>query len=250
MMNESAVEIIAAGAAATPDRSGAIVSQRSPRRFYVSMSTAIFLAEFVGFWHSERARSGAGLTLSSMAVVHATLFSGWIVLFVAQAVLVSTGHTRTHRRLGIAGVLLAAVMIATAPFLAVDLARRGLPPGDPLASMLLILGDLFGFAVFAAVGIYYRLRPETHKRFMLLATTSLLPPGLSRWPIAINHPGPVIMLALTGFLAAAPLRDLLVRQRVHRVSLWGGVALLASVPVRIAVAQTDLWHHFARWLVK
>lgn len=248
-MNGSAVEIISAGTPVAPARNDSVVSRRSPRLFYVSIATAILLAEFVGFLHSERARSTAGFTLSPMAIVHATLFSGWVVLFLVQTVLVSTRHTRVHRTLGIAGVLLAAIMITTAPSLAVGLARRGLPPGDPPAFMLLILGDLFGFAAFAAAGIYHRRRPETHKRFMLLATMSLLPPGLSRWPIAIAHPGPVIMLALAGFLAAAPIRDLLARQRVHPVSLWGGVALLVSAPVRIAIAQTALWHHIARWLI-
>jgi hypothetical protein len=249
MMNGSAVEIIAARPLDAPDRQGSIVSRRSSRWFYVGMATAILVAELVGFWHSERAGRAAGYTLSPMAVLHATLFSGWVVLFLIQAGLVSIRHTRVHRRLGIAGVVLAAIMITTAPPLAVGLARRGLPPGDPLAFMLLIFGDLFGFAAFAAAGIYHRRRPETHKRFMLLATMSLLPPGLSRWPIAIGHPGPVIMLALAGVLAAAPLRDLLGRQRMHPVSLWGGVALLVSVPVRIAIAQTALWHHIARWLV-
>ena len=248
-MKGSALEIISVGAPVAPGRQISTVTRRSPRRFYVGVATAILVAEFVGFWHSERLRSAAGFTLSPMAVVHATLFSGWIVLFLVQAVLASTGHTRVHRRLGIAAVLLAAIMIITAPSLAVGLAKRGLPAGDPLVFMLLMLGDLFGFAAFAAAGIYYRRRPETHKRFMLLATMSLLPPGLSRWPIAVGHPGPVIMLALAGFLAAAPIHDLWVRRRVHPVSLWGGVALLVSVPARIAVAQTALWHHMARWLV-
>jgi hypothetical protein len=84
-------------------------------------------------------------------------------------------------------------MLLTAPPLAIDLARRGVASSDPLAFLFIMLMDLPLFAVFVGSGIYFRRRAETHKRFMLLATMSLLPPGISRWPIAIANPGPVIM---------------------------------------------------------
>jgi hypothetical protein len=51
------------------------------------------------------------------------------------------------------------------------------------------------------------------------------------------------------FLAAAPVHDLLQGQRVHPVSLWGGFALLASVPLRIVFSHTALWHQIGSWLI-
>lgn len=73
------------------------------------------------------------------------------------------------------------------------LAKRGLPAGDPLVFLLVILTDLFLFAVFVAAGICYRARGETHKCFMVVGTVSMLPPAISRWPIAASHPAPVVM---------------------------------------------------------
>jgi hypothetical protein len=184
-----------------------------------------------------------------MAIVHVTLFSGWIILFLVQTLLVATGNSRVHRRLGVAAAVLATIMVLTAPPLAVGLARRGQPPGDSIAFLFILIVTVVEFAVFAAAGIYYRRRAETHKRLMLLATTSLLPPGVSRWPIAIANPGPVITSALVVFLAATPLHDLWARRRVHPVSLWGGVALVALQPLSFAMAQSAIWHRIGHWLI-
>jgi hypothetical protein len=52
------------------------------------------------------------------------------------------------------------------------------------------------------------------------------------------------------FLAAAPISDVLARRRLSRVSLWGGLAVLVSLPLRFAVAQTAAWHTLANWLVR
>ncbi len=43
-------------------------------------------------------------------------------------------------------------------------------PSDPLAFLIIGLGDLLLFLVFFALGFYYRSKPEIHKRLMLLAT--------------------------------------------------------------------------------
>jgi hypothetical protein len=85
---------------------------------------------------------------------------------------------------------------------------------------------------------------------MLLAMTSLLPPGIGRWAIAERNPAPVVMVALIAFLAAPLVADRLFGRRISRVSLWGGIVLLASVPVRFAIGQTAMWHDVARWLTR
>lgn len=223
---------------------------RAGRWFHPGMAAAIVLAEAVGFSHSERARVAGHHALRPMVAFHIVLFGTWLVLFLAQTLLVATGRTRFHRRLGVVAATVAGFMVATAPPLAIDLARRGVASSDPLAFLFIMLVDLLMFAVFVGAGIHFRRRAEAHKRFMLLATTSLLPPGISRWPVAIAHPAPVLMAAMVAFVAAAPVRDLLARRRMHPVSLWGGVALLLTVPVRMAIAYSAPWHRLAEWLIQ
>lgn len=189
-------------------------------------------------------------SLAPRVVAHGILFSGWVVLFLVQAALAASGQTKLHRRLGVAAAGLAVIMVVTAPPMAIALARRGMPPGEPLVFLLVILTDLLLFGVFVGAGLFNRRQRETHKRFMVLAMVSMLPPGISRWPIAVQHPAPVIMGVMLVFLAAAPICDLLARRRLNRVSLWGGVAVLVSLPLRFAVAQTAVWHTIASWLIQ
>jgi hypothetical protein len=50
-------------------------------------------------------------------------------------------------------------------------------------------------------------------------------------------------------VAALPAHDLVVRRRIHPVSLWGGLAQMLSVPIRFALAQSHSWHALANWLI-
>jgi len=221
------------------------------RWFYVGMASAILVAEFAGFSRSYRERIAGGYVLSPAAGLHVVLFAGWIAIFCAQTSLIATRHVLAHRRLGVLAALWATTMVLTGPPLAVNLARRGFPTGtDPLVFLLVILVDLAVFGAFVLAGVLSRRHAETHKRFMLLAMTSLLPPGIGRWAIAERNPAPVVMVALIAFLAAPLVADRLSGRRINWVSLWGGIVLFASIPVRFAIGQTTMWHHFAQWLTR
>ena len=219
------------------------------RRFYVWMATAVVVAVALGFGRSIPRRLAGSGALSLPVLLHALLFLGWVLIFLVQVGLIARGRIRVHRRLGAMAAALGAAMLVTAPPLATAAAARGSLPGDPLAFLLVMMMDLVFFGFFVAAGVYSRRRAETHKRFMLLATLSLLPPAVSRWPIADVHPA-LVTVPMLVLLTAAPLDDLRRHCRPHPVSLWGGIAYLVSIPVRFAVAATPAWHHFARWLIR
>jgi hypothetical protein len=227
-----------------------VAAPRVARWFYVGMGVAMLGTIVAGFAPSFFLRPATMPSLAPRVIAHGTLFSSWIVLFVVQASLVAAGRTRLHRDLGVAAAGLAALMVVSGPPMALALAGRGQPAGDPLAFMLVILVDLMLFAAFVGAAIWKRRSGETHKRLMLLATISMLPPAISRWPIAVRNPAPVIMGVLLVLLAAAPACDLLTRRRVQRMSLWGGLVILASMPLRFAVAHSAWWHHVASALVR
>ena len=222
---------------------------RLPRLFGVAMALVALVVLVVGFAPSFRP-SADGMTLMRPVVMaHATLFSSWMVLFLVQTTLVATHRVQMHRTLGVLGACLAGVMVVSGPPMALGMARRGQPADDPLLFMLVIVTDVLLFGGFVAAGIYFRRRAETHRRLMLIAMIVMLPPAISRWPVAVRHPAPVVMGVMTLLLAAAPVWDLLSRRRPHPVSLWGGLGALASIPLRFAIGQTAWWHDVARWLV-
>jgi hypothetical protein len=233
--------------------------------FFVGMAIAAMMTVFIGFAPSYYLKSLTHITqyptgvpvspsLAPLVHIHATVFSAWILLFVAQSTLVAAGRTDIHRRFGVAGAVLAPVMIVLGFATAVRGARDGWNPGGPfpdsLGFMVVGFADIFVFSVFVAAGLYYRRRPEAHKRLMLLATLGgLMWPAITRMPYVAGRP--ILMFGLLGALVlASAVRDFLLRSRVHPVSLWGGLVILAVLPIRVAIGLTPAWHSFAVWLIR
>jgi hypothetical protein len=76
--------------------------------------------------------------------VHGLVFTSWLALFFAQVVLVAAHRTDVHRRLGVAGGALAALVAAVGVVTAVVRAKQGAaPPGfPPLAFLAIPLTDM------------------------------------------------------------------------------------------------------------
>jgi hypothetical protein len=237
-------------ATASPDSPADDAVGESPHALYLVLSLAALITILSGFAPSFFLRPWrAASPLAPAVVAHGIAFTSWVGLFLVQAMLVASGRASLHRRLGVTTAALAALMVASAVPLALSAAGRGAIPGDPLAFLLVMLVDLLAFGGFVSAAIHYRDRTEIHKRLMVLALASLLPPAVSRWPVAIRYPA-VIPGVLLLFVAAPPVCDLWTRRRPNAVSLWGGLSLLASVPLRFAIARTEPWHALAGWIIR
>lgn len=225
------------------------VEWRRDRLFFGGMALATAVTVFAGFAPSYFLR---GLSdqppLSPLIHIHGIVFTSWIVLFVVQASLVAAKRTDIHRRLGIAGVLVAILMLVVGFLAATSAAARGLtPPGGPppLVFLSIPLGDLVTFAVLFGAGMLRRRAPATHKRLMLLATIALLPPAIARLTLGA---GPLAFFGLTDlFVIAMLFYDRLSRGRFHPATLWGGLFLVLLQPLRLLFAETALWMAFATW---
>jgi hypothetical protein len=235
------------------------------RRFFALMALAALLTVFAGFapsyylqsvFHVTTAPNGRPLPeiLPPVVHVHAVIFSLWIVVFGVQAGLVATGHVATHRRLGVAAAFLIPTMVITAVLTAIRGGRDGWNPGGPYADalgfMLVGLADITVFSTLATAGVYFRRRPELHRRLMLYATLGgLMWPAITRtWFIAPRLPAMFALLASLLFIPV--VRDFWRRSPARWVSLSLAVAILATIPLRAAVARTETWHHVAAWLIR
>src|SRR5689334_21270876 len=90
----------------------AISSRQSEHRFYVVAALAAAVIVLVGFSRTYYLKEFFQTPpLLPIIHLHGALFSSWIVLFIAQTLLVSSHRTRLHMKLGIAGFLLACAML-------------------------------------------------------------------------------------------------------------------------------------------
>ncbi len=216
------------------------------------MATVIALVVFAGFSRTFFLKGLFGTRpLSLFFHIHGFVFSCWIILFIVQITLVATGRINVHRRLGIAGAILAVLMVVIGLMAAIDSARRGFTtPGGPppLVFFVIPVFDLVVFSTLVAAGLWLRRRSDSHKRLMLLATISILTPAIARLP-GIMAAGPLAFLGLTDlFVVACFVYDWIGRGRVHRAFLWGGLFIIVSQPVRFLIGGTAAWLAFARWL--
>ena len=83
---------------------------------------------------------------------------------------------------------------------------------------------------------------------MLLATIVILDAAIARLPGVLALGLPVAYGLQDLFLIACALYDVATRRRVHPATIWGGLAILVSEPLRLAVSQTQLWLAFGDWV--
>ena len=227
------------------------VRSRRTRRFYVAMAFAFALTVFAGFSRSYFLKLHYGTpALSVLLHIHGVVFSAWILLFAAQTTLVAARRTDLHRRLGVAGAVLAGALLVLGTTTAILRVRGGsapIPGVSGLAFLAIPMFDMVVFAILAGSGLALRRRLETHKRLMTLATIGLLSAPLARIPWVFRA-GPPGFFGLTDlFIVAMLVYDLATRRRVHPATAWGGLVLVASQPLRLMISGTAAWTAFAAW---
>jgi hypothetical protein len=221
----------------------------------LSIWVAIFIPVVVlaGFARTYYLKSVFGTpALPGLLVhLHGIVMTAWVLLFVAQVWLVAARRTRLHQSLGVLGAVLAALVILVGVATAISATARA-SSSAALQFLVVPLGDLLVFAILIGAALYFRRRIEIHKRLMLVAALSLLPAAISRIPLSfIATGGPLTFFGLTDLsLLACVVYDSVKHRRLHPAFVWGALLVIASHPLRLMLAGTDLWLRFATWLVK
>lgn len=223
----------------------------SDRLFYMGMSLAMALTVFAGFAPTFFLKLFSDSPpLSPLLHMHGLAFTSWYALFFTQTVLIANQRPDIHRKLGIAGGALAAVMVILGVAAAVHAIRSNhTPPGlDPRSFLVLPFFGISVFAILVSVGISFRRRQETHKRLMLLASIAMLDAAIARLPGVFAF-GPLAAFGIQDlFVITGIAYDFASRRRVHPAYLWGGLFILLAQPLRILVSSTPWWLAFGDWI--
>ncbi len=228
-----------------------VPGRRYDHVFFSTMALLMLATIFVGFARTYYLAGVFNAPLPSRIIhLHGAVFSCWILLLVTQASLVSAGRVHIHRRLGIAGVMLACLMVIVGVLAATDLLVRGTGPAgrDPKFFYIIPMTDMLIFATLVFFAFRARSNPPTHKRLILVATTALLIAAIARWPFAVVHRNPVMGALFSYiFLLMLAAYDLWSTRKVHRATLWAGAFLIFVQQIRIPIGKTAAWHAFASW---
>ena len=228
---------------------------RPDRALFVVGSVLVLVIVFAGFAPTFYLKGlFSAPPLSNLLLVHGLVMSTWVALLVVQIALAEFGRTDLHRRLGVAGVGVAVLVVVIGTAAALDAGRRGFSPAPqvtPLMFLAIPLVDLLVFSILVGTAVAKRRKSATHKRLMLLATVSMLTPAVARLPIdALKQVG---LSAFFGVTIACVLLvvaiDTVRHRRLHPAFGWGAALVIAAVPARINLAQSDAWVSIAGRLI-
>ncbi len=230
----------------------ALPGRRFDHFFFSAMAVMMLAAVFVGFAPTYYLAGLLRAPLPSATIhVHGAVFSCWILLLITQTSLVSAHRMDLHKRLGIAGFLLACLMVIVGAMAATDrLARASAPPNfDPYFFYIIPMTDMLIFATLIFFAFRARRDSPAHKRIIYVATVGLLIAAIARWPLAFVHRNAphaailsyVFLLMLAGY-------DLWSTRKIHRATLWAGGFVIVIQQIRLPIGKTAAWHSFAAWV--
>jgi hypothetical protein len=209
---------------------------RADRIFFSALALTCAVTILGGFtptFYLRETLSPAAAPLRATVVIHGAVFTTWVVLFAVQTALISARRRELHRRLGLAGVVVVAAMVAVGiPLIAAFEHSHSVEPARTLAVHLLgNVAPLTLFVGFAIAGIAWRHQPDVHKRLMLFATLALQPAGFSRFIGYLGISQDVNIPVFMVLCASCAIYDFLVDRRVRSVSLVGFAILVGTVYV-------------------
>lgn len=228
--------------------------QRSTRdrHFYTWVAVVTAIIVLTGFAQSYYLK---GLfdapALSRLVHIHGIVMTVWFALFVVQSRLVAARRVDWHRRLGVFGAVWAAVVLVLGVTTAIVATRRDTVSNPEALKFLVVpLGDMLVFAVLITTALLFRRRIDTHKRLILLSFVGLLAAAVARIPLNfIATGGPLAFFGLTDlFVLVCVAYDTVKNHRLHPAFGWGTLLIIVSQPLRLMLAETQVWMQFARWI--
>jgi hypothetical protein len=191
-------------------------------------------------------------TFTPMVLVHGAVFTLWMLIFWAQTALVAAGRRDIHMKLGMSGMVLAALMVPLMYVVAVgQVARANQPPfATPLGWTAVPLFVIPAYAILVWLGWSRRRDAQAHKRLMLGAALLFMNPAIGRMPLAPPVLGGFAFLLFLAWLTFVPLMlwDRRSLGRLHwATKLGAGVSAGYTILALIALA-TPGWERIAAHL--
>jgi hypothetical protein len=216
------------------------------------MAVLLLVTVFAGFARTYYLAGVFHAPLPSLIIhLHGAAFSCWVLLFLTQTSLVSAGRVDVHRRLGIAGFVLACLMVVLGVLAATDSLVReaGAARRDPRFFYIIPLTDMLVFVTLVFFAFRNRLNAAAHKRLLLIATSGPMIAAVARWPWAfINRQNPRAALVVYLYLLILVAYDLWSTHKVHRATLWASGFLVFVFQIRLVLGKTEAWLAFAGWV--
>ena len=177
--------------------------------------------------------------------LHAAVFSGWLLFFLLQSALVRTHNVRWHRSIGWFGAALGVSILVLGVSTAVAMGRFNtlqLHATDADSFLMIPLWDMVCFSSTFALAIYFRKKPEFHRRLMFIATCALTAASFGRFPERIL-PHDFFYAGVDLLILLGVALVLIVNRRGHQVYFY----ILPAFIVGQTIVMYTVIHNLPYW---
>ena len=212
-------------------------------RFFTIMAFVMSFVIVAGF-SLNLAMGRSSFDVPTVYHAHAIVFMGWIALYLAQHVTISTNQIALHVRLGKLAYFWLPAMLITGTALMITVAQRTGGPfffdiNEFLFSNIALLWCFGGLTLWALLRRRYT---GWHRRLMLCGMAILTGPGLGRLlplPLMIPYSWTITTLVTMIFPVIGMIADKRRNGRIHP-AYWWGLGLYAAVfALSMALAYTS-----------
>lgn len=223
-------------------------------------NTAIFVILILvgvqwGFYKNYTSQFPNFKNMTPVIHIHGMLLMSWLLLLIVQPLLIHYGRGELHRKIGKVSFVLGPLIIISMFLVGRGSYWRGfgnIPDTDNLAFMVLDIRGFISFAIFWALAMSYRKKPDSHMRYMIATGMIGIGPGIGRglqnsfgievWDaLTITD---VIDLAIVGFLLGYDIY----RKKNFKPFLFVFIVFLIG-SVLWQLRDTDAWQSFAKTYV-
>lgn len=226
---------------------------KKDRYFYSIVSLTMLVLTSIGFSKflmggTESDDSEIPPAIKALVVVHGVALLLWIVVFFVQSVLIAVRSRKLHMTLGWGGVAIALVVILTSPVMATRAVR--VRPMEHLFGMtysqflLVMYTEVLAFAVFVALAIAYRKKPNVHRSMIVLATLAVISGSTSRIDVLYGAFGGHGWAGLFGVpiaLGAVILAARMLLDRRFNAPFAAGYAALTAAYITVFSVAVGPW---------
>lgn len=225
-----------------------IKSSKPSTDIYFVMAIVSFMLICLGFGNFYLPRVfNPEEVISSNIHIHAATFFAWMILFLVQSTLVYKRKVALHVHLGSLGFFLAIAMLASAIVTTLEITEAGHKgiPGlmftSPEGFFLLNINAILIFTGLALTGLYFRNKPDMHKRLMLMATVlGLTPPAISRLPLVSGNEA-LIPVVVAIVVLAAPIYEWYTQRTFHKAYRLSMPLIIFILPPVVEILAQAIW---------
>ena len=183
---------------------------------------------------------------------HGAAFSTWVVFFIAQSALVRVHRVSVHRLLGWFGAGLAVMMVVLGLSITPVMTRFDtvvLHQTDAAQFMAIPFYDMIAFGTLIGLAIYWRKRPEYHRRLVFIASCGLMDAAVGRFAFIFDNS--LFFPVLDGLILLGLGRDFVVDGRVHKIYRYALPVLIVGQGLAVYMwrANPPWWQSITRSIV-